>query len=79
LSVRRWLFLGLVGCASPLTVAEPRDGGAVGTSPEPADDAAPPPTFGEAAVVDQNEEPPPLSDPVEDAGAEPETDGEAGG
>ena len=63
MKVRRWIFLVLVGCASPLTVAEPRDGDEPGLAPDAA-----PPIFGEAAAGDANDEPPQLGDPVEDAG-----------
>ena len=60
------LFLG-AGCTAPLTVAEPRDAGAPINAPG-AD--ADPPLVGEDAAaadagLDANEEPDPLSDPVD--------------
>lgn len=47
------------GCAAPLTVAEPRDGGALG-SPSPD----PPPVFGEAGEAADGEGPV-VSDPTD--------------
>jgi hypothetical protein len=71
--VRRvaWIVCVFAGCASPLTVAEPRDLGDAG----PADDAGPPPpVFGDAAppieASDAPDEPPDLSDPPTDAADE---------
>lgn len=54
------LVVGLAGCASPLTVAEPRDDAAVTT-----------PTFDDAEAPDSGEagDAAPINDPPEDAGA----------
>jgi hypothetical protein len=66
--LRRGLFLLFVGCSSPITVAQLRDGGADGNAEAP-DPVAPgaPPTFGEASLSDGTEDGPPIDDPPEDA------------
>ena len=73
MTLRRVLFLVLVGCASPMTVAELRDAEAPGT-------AANPPTLGEAGLLDAGDDGPIVNDPEPEPEPEPEPDdaGDAG-
>ena len=75
MTLRRVLFLVLVGCGSPMTVAELRDAEA----PAPATGANPP-SLGEAGLLDAGDDGPIVNDPEPEPEPEPEPDdaGDAG-
>ena len=69
--LRRVLFLALVACGSPMTVAELRDAEA----PAPGTSVGPLPSLGEAGLLDAQDDGPIVNDPPPD----PEPDAGAAG